>query len=165
MLTDYQIDNDPYLRTYEDFIFNIKDFTHAQKTVIVDEPLYVYTHRGDSLANAYFKKNTSQYIDNQIKRVQVSQEAVKNESNTIKEWSTVHIIMYYNELLGKVALFPDYYSDKHIKEVFRFIRQNKRILHIHYTLCGFSKIGKFLIRHLPIILYMKYRKSKSVLLK
>ncbi len=63
MLTDYQIDNDPYLRTYEDFIFNIKDFTHAQKTVIVDEPLYVYTHRGDSLANAYFKKNTSQYID------------------------------------------------------------------------------------------------------
>lgn len=165
MLIDYQIKNDSGLRTDEDFIFNIRAFVNAKTTVIVDEPLYVYTYRGDSLAHAYFKKNISQYIDNRIKRVQVTQEAVKNESDTVKEWSTVHIIMYYNELLGKVALFPDYYSDKRIKEVFRFIRQNKRILHIHYTLCGFSKIGKFLIRHLPIIIYMKYRKSKSVLLK
>lgn len=160
MLKYHQIENDPGLRTDEDFIFNIRAFTHAQTTVIVDEPLYVYTYRGDSLAHAYFKKNISQYIDNRIKRVRVTQEAVKNESNTVKEWSTVHIIMYYNELLGKVALFPDYYPDKRIKIIFRFIRQNKDILNRHYSLCGFSKIGCLLILYMPHFLYMRYRKVK-----
>lgn len=58
MLTDHQIDNDPGLRTDEDFIFNIKAFTHAQKTVIVDEPLYVYTHRENSLAHAYLDRKS-----------------------------------------------------------------------------------------------------------
>ena len=161
MLTDYQIDNDPGLRTDEDFIFNIKAFTHAQKTVIVDEPLYVYTHRENSLAHAYFKKNISQYIDNRIKRVKVTQEAVINENNTIKEWSTVHIIMYYNELLGKVALFPEYYSDKRIKQILKFIRKNRHILNKYYSICGFSKIGKMLISHLPSYLYMRYRRIKT----
>ena len=161
MLTDYQINNDPGLRTDEDFIFNIKAFTHALKTVIVDEPLYVYTHRENSLAHAYFKKNISHYIDNRIKRVQVTQDAVKNESEIVKEWSTVHIIMYYNELLGKVALFPEYYSDKRIKQILKFIRKNRHILNKYYSICGFSKIGKMLISHLPSYLYMRYRRIKT----
>ena len=161
MLTDYQISNNPGLRTDEDFIFNIKAFTHAQKTVIVDEPLYVYTHRENSLAHAYYKKNISHYIDNRIKRVQVTQDAVKNESEIVKEWSTVHIIMYYNELLGKVALFPEYYSDKRIKQILKFIRKNRHILNKYYSICGFSKIGKMLISHLPSYLYMRYRRIKT----
>lgn len=160
MLLDHHIENDPGLRTDEDFIFNIRAFVRAQTTAIVDEPLYVYTHRGNSLAHAYFKKNISQYIDNRIKRVQVTQDAVKNESDAVKEWSTVHIIMYYNELLGKVALFSEYYPDKRIKNIFRFIRQNKDILNRHYSLCGFSKIGCLLILYLPHFLYMRYRKVK-----
>lgn len=160
MLIEHHIENDPGLRTDEDFIFNIRAFTHAKTTVIVDEPLYEYTHREGSLAHAYFKRNISQYIDNRIKRVQVTQDAVKNESNSIKDWSTVHIIMYYNELLGKVALFPEYYSDPRIKNILRFIKQNKTILNQHYTLCGFSKIGKNLIIYLPSRFYMRYRKSK-----
>jgi len=160
MLVDHHIENDPGLRTDEDFIFNIRAFIHAQKTVIVDEPLYVYTHRENSLAHAYFKKNISQYIDNRIKRVQVTQEAVKNETTAIKEWSTVHIIMYYNELLGKVALFPEYYSDKRIKEILKFIRRNKHILNRYYRQCGFSYIGALLISYLPSKNYMRYRKTK-----
>ena len=102
MLTENHIENDPGLRTDEDFIYNIRAFVHAKITVIVDEPLYEYTHRENSLAHAYFKANISQYIDNRIQRVQVTLEAVKNESESIKEWSIVHIIMYHNELLGKL---------------------------------------------------------------
>ena len=162
MLTDYQIDNDSGLRTDEDLIFNIKAFTHAQKTVIVDEPLYVYTHRENSLAHAYFKNNISQYIDNRIKRVQVTQKAVKNESDTVKEWSTVHIIMYYNELLGKVALFPELYSDKRIISIYKFIKEHKPILNKFYRLCGFSKIGKLFVSRLPCYLYMRYRKFRII---
>lgn len=161
MLVDNHIENDPGLRTDEDFIFNIRAFTHAKTTVIVDEPLYEYTYRENSLAHGYFKKNINQYIDNRVKRVNVTQEAVKNESDIIKKWSTVHIIMYYNELLGKVALFPEYYADKRILEIFKFIRSNRKILHQHYRDCGFSKKGKWLIQLLPSTLYMRYRKSRS----
>lgn len=160
MLVDHHIENDPGLRTDEDFIFNIRAFTHAKTTIIVDEPLYEYNHRESSLAHAYFKKNISQYIDNRIKRVKVTQEAVRNESANVQEWSVVHIIMYYNELLGKVALFPEYFSDQRIRNILTFIKQNKHILTKHYTLCGFSKIGTFLITHLPNSLYMRYRKVK-----
>lgn len=160
MLIDYHIENDPGLRTDEDFIFNIKAFTKAKTTVIVDEPLYEYTHRENSLAHAYFKVNISQYIDNRIKRVQVTQEAIKNESNSVKEWSMVHIIMYYNELLGKVALFPKYYSDIRITNILRYIKGNKTILHKHYRLRGFSYTGILLISYLPSCIYMRYRKTK-----
>ena len=160
MLVDHHIENDPGLRTDEDFIFNIRAFINANTTVIVDEPLYEYTHRENSLAHAYFKKNISQYIDNRIQRVQVTQDAIKNESNLVKRWSKVHIIMYYNELLGKVAIFPEYYSDKRITDILKYIRRNKAILRKQYRLCGFSNIGWLLISFLPSYLYMRYRKSK-----
>ena len=160
MLTDNHIENNPGLRTDEDFIFNILAFVHAKTTVIIDEPLYEYTHRESSLAHAYFKKHINQYIDNRIQRVKVTQDAVKNESDDIKHWSIVHIIMYHNELLGKVALFPEYYSDKRVKEIIRFIKHNKTILNQHYALCGFSKIGTILITLLPCWIYMRYRKIR-----
>ena len=161
MLVDNGIENDPGLRTDEDFIFNIRAFIKARTTVIVDEPLYEYTHRSSSLAHAYYKKNISQYIDNRIQRVQVTQDAVKNETEVVKEWSIVHIIMYYNELLGKVALFPNLHSDKRINDILCFIKKHKNILNRHYQLCGFSKMGKLLITYLPNFLYMKYRQSKN----
>lgn len=160
MLTENHIENYPGLRTDEDFIYNIRAFVHAKISVIVDEPLYEYTHRENSLAHAYFKKNISQYIDNRIRRVKITNEAVKKETETVREWSIVHIIMYYNELIGKVALFPKYYSDKRIKELFHYIRQNKRIIKEHYSACGFSKTGMRLILYLPSYLYMIYRKTK-----
>ena len=160
LLSSNKIMNDPGLRTDEDFIFNIRAFVHAQTTVIVDEPLYEYTHRENSLAHSYFKKNLNLYIDNRIKRVHFTQDAVKNESEIVKEWSVAHIIMYLNELLGKVANFPNYYTDKRIKDIFEFIRKNKRILNKYYGICGFSKIGKTLILYLPSRLYMNYRKTK-----
>ena len=161
MLVDNGIENDPGLRTDEDFIFNIRAFIKARTTVIVDEPLYEYTHRSSSLAHAYYKKNISQYIDNRIQRVQVTQDAVKNETEIVKEWSIVHIIMYYNELLGKVASFPELHSDKRIRKIINYIRYNKQILNSHYKLCGFSKKGAFLISFLPSSFYMRYRKTKN----
>lgn len=160
MLRVYHIENDPGLRTDEDFIFNIRSFTKAGTTVIVDEPLYEYTHRNNSLAHAFFKDNISQYIDNRNSRVQVTLKEVENETQIVKEWSIVHIMMYYNELLGKVALFPDYYLDNRITQILKFIRRNKQILNKYYSHCGFSKIGKFLILYLPNYIYMRYRKTK-----
>ena len=162
MLTDHHIENEP-IRYDEDIIFNIKAFKAAQKTIIIDKPLYEYTYRENSVAHGYwnFKKNINQYIDDRIKRVHITQEAVKEESDTVQKWSIVHIIIYYNELLGRVALYPEYHSDKRIKEILQFIRKNKTILNHYYRLCGFSKMGKLLITYLPKPIYMKYRKQKT----
>ena len=115
------------------------------------------------MAHGYwnFKKNINQYIDDRIKRVRITQEAVKDESNIVQKWSLVHIIIYFNELLGRVALYPEYHSDKRIKEILQFIRKNKDILYQYYSLCGFSKLGKALLYYLPSNLYMKYRKAKT----
>ena len=162
MLTDYHIENEP-IRYDEDIIFNIKAFKAAQKTIILDEPLYEYTYRENSVAHGYwnFKKNINQYIDDRIKRVQITEDAVKEESPTVKKWSIVHIIIYYNELLGRVALYPEYHSDKRIYKILSFIKRNRIILNQYHNICGFSKTGKILIIYLPNILYMKYRKLKT----
>lgn len=106
------------------------------------------------------KKNIDQYIDDRNKRVSITIDAVRNESDIVKEWSLVHIIIYYNELLGRVALYPEFHSDVRIKTILKFIKQNKSILNKYYSICGFSNIGRLLIIHLPTILYMKYRKYK-----
>ena len=162
MLTDHHIENES-IRYDEDVIFNIRAFKVAEKTVIIDKPLYEYTYRENSVAHGYwnFKKNINQYIDDRIKRVRITQDAVKEESNTVKEWSLVHIIMYYNELLGRVAIHPEYHSDERIIEILNFIRNNKGILNRHYKQCGFSNTGKNMIYYLPKYLYMKYRKIKT----
>ena len=162
-LKDNNIENEP-IRYDEDIIFNIKAFKAAQKTIIVDELLYEYTYRNNSVAHGYwnFKKNIDQYINDRIKRVQITLDAVKEETNVVKEWSLVHIITYYNELLGRVALYPEYHSDKRIIQILKFVKQNKRIINQHYNECGFSKTGVFLITNLPCVLYMKYRKIKLI---
>lgn len=163
MLYEHHIENISGLHTDEDIIFNIQSFSHAQKTIIIDEPLYEYTHRQNSLARGYFKKNISQYIDNRIKRIDITQNTVKNETENVKKWSVVNNIMYYNELIGRVALFPEFYSDQRIVRVFKYIKQNRKILNKYYRLCGFSWIGKSLISFLPRKIYMLYRKTKSSL--
>ncbi len=160
MLVDYHIENDEGLRTDEDFIFNIRAFVCARGTVIVDEPLYEYTYRENSLAHGYFKEHISQYIDNRLRRVEVTRKAVAGESEVVRRWSTVHIIMYYNELLGKVAGFPEFFSDPRIKDILHFIRQERSLLGRHYTQCGFSRVGMWLVTYLPSGLYMRYRKWK-----
>lgn len=160
LLIDHHIENDPALRFDEDIIYNIKAFKYAHTTVIIDEPLYEYTIRGNSLAHGvYFIKHTDQYINDSIKRVQITQESVENETDAVKEWSIFHILFYYNQLLGRVAMLPEYHSDKRICKVLKYIKHNKKALNKFYRLCGFSRIGTYLLLYLPNKCYMKYRHS------
>lgn len=157
-----QIMNESGLRTEEDFIFNIKAFSKSTTSVIIDKPLYIYTHRERSLAHDYFRQHISQFIDNRILRVKTTDELIKQETQAIINWGYAHNIMYYNELIGKVALFSKYYKDSRLKEVFEYIRFHRDILSHHLAFCGFSKYGAWLLLHLPIIIYMKYRNKKTV---
>lgn len=162
LLVDHHIENDPTLRFDEDIIYNIRAFRYAQTTVIIDEPLYEYTLRGNSLAHGeYYLKHTDQYIDDSLKRVLITQESVVGESNIVKEWSNVHILLYHNQLIGRVAALPEFHSDKRIKGILKYMRQNRRTLKKYYKCCGLSSMGMLLISYLPSKLYLMYRKSKS----
>ena len=162
LLLEHHIENDPSLRFDEDIIYNIRAFRYAQTSVIIDEPLYEYTVRGNSLAHGeYYIKHTDQYINDSIKRVQITQETVKNETDRVKEWSNVHILLYHNQLLGRVASLTKYHSDKRIKGILKYIKQNRKTLNKYYKRCGLSRTGMILILYLPSKLYMMYRKSKT----
>lgn len=163
LLSDHSIRNENGLRTEEDFIFNIMAFSKSDTSVIVDKPLYIYTHREKSLAHDYFRQHISQFIDNRILRVNMTDHIVSKESSNIIDWSRAHNIMYYNELIGKVALFPNFYNDLRIKEVMDYIKTHKNVLITHLHLCGFSKYGAFLILHLPIWIYLRYRRHKAIM--
>ena len=161
LLIDHHIENDPTLRFDEDIIYNIRAFKYAQTTVIIDEPLYEYTFRENSLAHGeYYIKHTDQYIDDSLKRVQVTQESVIDESDIVKEWSNAHILFYHNQLIGRVVTLPEIHSDKRIKGILKYMRQNRVILKKYHKRCGLSIAGILLISYLPSRLYMIYRKSK-----
>lgn len=162
VLAEFNVVNEP-VRYDEDIIFNIKAFRVARKIVIIDEPLYLYTNRTDSVVHSHWrnKKYMDRYIDDNIKRLEITAEAVRNESSQVKEWAMVHMLMYYNQLIGRVAAFPEYHSDKRTKQMLTFIRRNKSFLNKYYSKCGFSRLGKNLILYLPASLYMKYRKTRA----
>lgn len=161
MLVDFHVENAP-VRYDEDIIFNIKAFRVAQTTVIIDEPLFLYTNRTDSVVHSHwrYKKYMDRYIDDNITRLKLTEEAVRTESEQVRKWAMIHMLMYYNQLIGRVAAFPEYHSDKRTKSMLRFVRKNKSFLNSHYSKCGFSKLGKILILYLPDCLYMKYRKTR-----
>lgn len=162
MLFDFHIENEP-VRYDEDLIFNIKAFKAAKTTIIVDEPLFLYTNRTDSVVHSHwrYKKYMDRYIDDNLRRLKLTAESVRTESERVKEWAMVHMLMYYNQLIGRVAAFSEYHSDKRIKDCIRFIRNNRPTLNKYYAKCGFSRLGKTLILYLPSGLYMRYRKTKS----
>lgn len=162
LLIDHHIENDPTLRFDEDIIYNIRAFRYAKTTVIIDEPLYEYTIRGNSLAHGeYYTKHTDQYINDSIRRVQITLEAVKDETDRVKEWSNVHILLYHNQLIGRVASLPKFHADKRIKGILKYMRENKETLNKYYKQCGLSRTGLLLVLYLPSHLYMMYRKSKT----
>lgn len=158
MLVENRIMNTEGLRTEEDFIYNIQAFAHSKVVAVIDEPLYIYTHRTGSLSKDYFKKQISLYIDNRLLRLEMVDRIVHEQFPNLIEYSTFHCLMYYNELIGKVSLFPAYYRDKRMKRVFDYVRKHKTVLWKYHALCGFSKWGVVLIHLMPIGLYLYYRK-------
>lgn len=161
MLEEHAIINVDGLKTDEDFIYNLYAFVHSNTVCIIDEPLYIYTHRKDSLSKDYFRKHISQFIDNMQLRLEMVDQVIKDKFPDLVEYSTFHCLMYYNELIGKVSLFPNYYTDPRIKKVFAYLRGNMNVLKKYYIRCGFSKKGVLLLRFVPSCLYLYYRRYQA----
>lgn len=149
------------LKTEEDFIYNIQAFACSKTVCIVDKPLYIYTHRSKSLSKDYYRDHISQYIDNRIVRLEMVDKIIHERFPHLKEYSTYHCIFYYNELIGRVCLFPKMYHDSRVKKVFSYIKDNSDVLMVHHNKLGFSIIGVLLVEFLPNVLYLHYRRWKS----
>jgi glycosyltransferase involved in cell wall biosynthesis len=160
MLESNQIRNTEGLKTEEDFIYNIQAFACSQTVCIVDNPLYIYTHRNKSLSKDYYRNHISQYIDNRILRLELVDSIINKRFPHLKEYSSYHCIFYYNELLGRICLFPKLYHDKRVHKVISYIRKHSHVLMKYHIQLGFSTIGSHLIRYLPNSIYLYYRYCK-----
>lgn len=160
MLESNQIKNTEGLKTDEDFIYNIQAFACSHTVCVVDKPLYIYTHRKKSLSKDYYMDHISQYIDNRILRLELVDNIIRDKFPHLQEYSTYHCLFYYNELIGRIRLFPKIYHDSRVHKVFSFIKKNSTVLMNHYSRLGFSKTGAYLVLYLPEVLYLYYRHWK-----
>ena len=157
----HNVRNTEGLKTEEDFIYNIQAFACSKTVCIVDKPLYIYTHRSKSLSKDYYRNHISQYIDNRILRLELVEKIIHEKFPHLQEYSTYHCIFYYNELIGRVCLFPKIYHDSRVHKVISFIKKHSDVLMIYHKKLGFSKTGARLIQYLPYTLYLYYRYWKS----
>ena len=148
------------LKTEEDFIYNIQAFACSKTVCIVDKPLYIYTHRSKSLSKDYFRNHISQYIDNRILRLELVDNIIRERFPHLQEYSAYHCIFYYNELIGRICLFPQLYQDPRVRKVISYIRNQSNTLMTHHSKLGFSKWGAYAILYVPMTLYLYYRKWK-----
>ena len=155
------IRNTDGLKTDEDFIYNIQAFACSRTVCIVDQPLYIYTHRSQSLSKDYFNSNISQYIDNRILRLDMLEHIINEKFPHLQDYCTYHCIFYYNELIGRICRNPQIFHDKRVRKVVSYIKNHQAVLHTNHVRLGFSKYGMFLIQYLPITCYLYYRLWKS----
>lgn len=161
LLTQNNITHNDGLKTDEDFIMNIKAFAKCNHCVVVDKCFYIIKYRENSLSHSYFKGNIDNYINNRFARSRIIEKTVSEECPELTEWANLQNIMYFNELLGRISLFPSLYCDIRTKEVVRYIRKHWNVLIKYHTKCGFSTIGCYLLKFLPSYVYMCYRGLKN----
>lgn len=160
LLTQNNIVHNDGLKTDEDFIMNIKAFAKCNHCTVVDKCFYKINYRDNSLSHSYFKENIDNYINNRFVRSQIIEQTVNEECPELIDWAYLQNIMYFNELLGRISVYPSLFNDKRTKKVVVYIRKHWNILQKFHSKCGFSKLGCYLIKYLPIYLYMYYRGAK-----
>ena len=161
MIDANHIKNTDGLKTDEDFIYNIQAFACSKTVCIVDQPLYIYTHRTQSLSKDYFNSHISQYIDNRILRLDMLEQIIRDKFPHLQDYCTYHCIFYYNELIGRICRNPQLFHDERVRKVVSYIKEHTEILKVHHGRLGFSKYGMLLIQYLPITCYLYYRLWKS----
>ena len=161
MIDANHIRNTDGLKTDEDFIYNIQAFVCSKTVCVVDLPLYIYTHRTQSLSKDYFNTHISQYIDNRILRLDMLEQIISDKFPHLHNYCTYHCIFYYNELIGRICKNPQIFHDERVRKVVLYIKNHIDILKAHHDRLGFSKYGMYMIRYLPITCYLYYRLWKS----
>ena len=162
LLTQNNLTHNDGLKTDEDFILNIKAFAKCNRCSVVDKCFYIINYRENSLSHSYFKENIDNYISNRFERSRIIEKTVSEECPDLIEWAYLQNIMYFNELLGRIAAFPYLFSDKRTKDAVGYIRKHWKTLIKYHSKCGFSMPGCYLLKLMPAFLYMYYRRLKII---
>lgn len=162
LLIHNNISHNDGLKTDEDFIMNIQAFANCNHCIVVDKCFYIINYRENSLSHSYFKENIENYINNRFVRSQIIEKTVLEECPELIEWAYLQNIMYFNELLGRISLFPSLYSDNRSKKVVGYIRKHWDVLIKYHSKCGFSWLGCYLLKFMPSYVYMYYRGLKNL---
>lgn len=160
MLQDNGVSFIDGLKTDEDILFNLDAMVHCNTVTVVDEPLYVYTYRKQSLARFYVKTNFIQFNDNLLMRLDKTQKMVAKYWPNIQRECTIHCLLYYNLLIGKSVLFSFDEAKQYFLKAVEYMRNNASTLYHNRQFCGFSNIGAILALLLPPRIYFLYRKKK-----
>ena len=159
LLEGNRIRNVEGLKTDEDFIFNIHCFVHAEKTCVIDSPLYIYTIRETSLSKDYFNTNIDAYIDNRLLHFDIVEKLIDAYAPQNRDHAVFSRLYYSNELLGRIALFPDRFADKRTCGIIAYMRRHLFDMLKCHGRIGLSKIGALLF-FMPATWYMRYRWKK-----
>ena len=159
MIVAHNIRNIEGLKTDEDFIFNIHCLVHASTTCVIDLPLYTYSMLPSSLSKAYFSKRIDSYIDNRLLNFDITRRLVLTYTPENSPHAVFNRLYYSNELLGRIALFPEKYSDLRTKSVVGYMRRHILTILRHHRKIGFSLAGSLMLL-LPAKWYLRYRHSK-----
>ena len=148
------------LNTEEDFIYNLQAFMCSQVIIVVDKPLYIYTHRSSSLSRAYFQSHLSRFLQNMTYRLELTDAIIKHKYPSLDEVCTLHCLFYYNLMIGRAAMFT--YNDciPYYLSAFSYMRKNIVLLIKKHDRCGLSLCGAALFICLPPKLYFSYRHKK-----
>ena len=160
MIVAHNIRNIEGLKTDEDFIFNIHCLVHASTTCVIDLPLYTYSMLPSSLSKAYFSKRIDSYIDNRLLNFDITRRLVLTYTPENSPHAVFNRLYYSNELLGRIALFPEKYSDLRTKSVVGYMRRHILTILRHHRKIGFSLAGSLMLL-LPAKWYLRYRHSKT----
>ena len=161
LLTQNNLTHNDGLKTDEDFILNIKAFAKCNNCVVVDKCFYIINYRENSLSHSYFKENIDNYINNRFIRSRIVEKTVSEECPELIEWAYLQNIMYFNELIGRICSFPNLFHDPRVNKIISYIRNHSNVLMAYHQKLGFSRIGAWLIMHLPAVLYLHYRNWKA----
>ena len=113
-----------------------------------------------SLSKAYFSKRIDSYIDNRLLNFDITRRLVLTYTPENSPHAVFNRLYYSNELLGRIALFPEKYSDLRTKSVVGYMRRHILPILRHHRKIGFSLAGSLMLL-LPAKWYLRYRHSKT----
>lgn len=160
MLSDNNISYVDGLKTEEDTLFNIVAFSACKIVTIVDEPLYRYTYREQSLSRDYFKTNFEMFGNNLLMKLEKVTEMVESHWPRLKPECTIYCIQYYTLLIGRCCYFDYDFCKHYLPKAIGYMKRNSAVLVRHHWLCGFSLAGAIALIILPQKTYFKKRAKK-----
>lgn len=157
MIEQYHIRHLSGMHTDEDFVFNIQCFIHSSTVCLIDEPLYIYTNRSESLSKDYFHRHIQAYIDNRWKRFELTEQLVSTYHPELLPSALFNQLYYCNELLGRIAHFPAIFGQEEVRRVTSCMKSHFPTLWRYRQRIGLSALGCLILLLLPSAPYLAYR--------